>query len=66
MECREGLNQSFPKADELIAQAAKIVDQAAAGDFHRDNIRTEPFTQKVVTYCQEAIKKNAAVQVEAK
>lgn len=48
------------KADELIAKAAKIVDQAAAGDFHRDNIRTEPFTQKVVAYCQGAIRDAAA------
>lgn len=42
------------KADELIVQAAKIVEQAAAGNFHRDNIRTEPFTQKVIANCRQA------------
>jgi AIPR protein len=52
------------KADELIAQAAKIVDQAAAGNFDRDNIRTEPFTQKVISYCQAVIK--AAAEAERK
>ncbi|MDP2673508.1 MAG: AIPR family protein [Dehalococcoidia bacterium] len=36
------------KADELIITAAKVVDSVAAGNFHRDNIRTEPFTKKVV------------------
>ena len=49
------------RADELIARAATIVDQAAAGDFHRDNIRTEPFTQKVIAYCLQAIKPPPAV-----
>jgi hypothetical protein len=39
------------KCDELIVRAAKIVDEAAAGNFHRDNIRTEPFTQKVINLC---------------
>lgn len=37
------------KADDLIGGAAKAVDKAAAGDFHRDKIRTEPFTQSVVS-----------------
>lgn len=44
------------KADELIAQAARVVDQAASGNFQRDNIRTEPFTQKVRSYCKSATK----------
>ena len=35
-------------ADQLITSVARIVDDAAAGDFHRDNIRTEGFTNKVV------------------
>lgn len=38
------------QADELIARAAEVVDAAAAGDFHRDNIRTEPFTNKVIAF----------------
>lgn len=41
------------KADELITRAANIVNEAAAGDFNRDNIRTEPFTSKVANLCQE-------------
>ena len=40
------------KADELISRSAQVVDVAAAGNFNRDNIRTEPFTNKVV---QEAL-----------
>jgi hypothetical protein len=40
------------KADELMVQAANVVDQVAAGNFHRDNIRTEPFTQNVILYCK--------------
>jgi len=48
------------KCDDLIVRAAKIVDQAAAGNFHRDNIRTEPFTEKVIAYCQDAIRSAAA------
>ena len=43
------------KADQLIAQAAKAIDHIAAGNFHRDNIRTLPFTQKIVTYCRNSI-----------
>jgi hypothetical protein len=40
------------KADDLILRAAIVVDKAAADNFHRDNIRTEPFTLKVIEYCQ--------------
>ena len=36
------------QADELISGAAQIVDAAAAGNFHRDNIRTEQFTNKII------------------
>jgi hypothetical protein len=31
-----------------MANAVAIIDKAAADNFHRDNIRTEPFTAKVV------------------
>jgi hypothetical protein len=37
------------KADEILASAALVIDIVAAGNFHRDNIRTEPFTNKVLT-----------------
>ncbi len=43
------------KADGLIVRASKVVDEVAAGNFHRDNIRTEPFTVKVVERCQRAV-----------
>ena len=42
-------------SDELIVKAATFVDKAAARDFHRDNIRTEPFTEKVKSYCEGAV-----------
>ena len=35
------------KSDEVFSIAVEIVEDAASGDFHRDNIRTEPFTEKV-------------------
>jgi hypothetical protein len=42
------------RADQLLLQAANVVEAAAAGDFHRDNIRTEPFTQRVIARAQIA------------
>jgi len=36
------------KLDALFSTAANIINTVAAGNFHRDNIRTEPFTQKVL------------------
>jgi AIPR protein len=42
-------------ADSLIVQAAKAVDQVAAGNFHRDNIRTLPFTKAIITYCRSVV-----------
>lgn len=38
-------------ADELIIHAASVVKEAAGNVFQRDNIRTEPFTEKVVERC---------------
>jgi hypothetical protein len=40
------------RADDLILRAARAIDDVAAGNFHRDNIRTEPFTKRVIAYCQ--------------
>ncbi len=40
------------QADSLINRAAAIVDKAAAGDFDRDKIRTEPFTKRVIDECR--------------
>jgi AIPR protein len=41
--------------DELIIKAAKVVDAAAAGNFNRDNIRTEPTTKNVIALCQKLV-----------
>lgn len=38
------------KCDELILKAAQVINDVAAGDFQRDNIRTEPFTRRVIDY----------------
>lgn len=39
------------KAEALMGKAAEIVDAAAGGDFHRDRIRTQPFTEEVKKRC---------------
>jgi hypothetical protein len=36
------------KADELFDVAAKTIEAVAKGNFHRDNIRTVPFTQNLI------------------
>ena len=36
------------KANAYITAAANIVADAAGGNFHRDNIRTEPFTERAI------------------
>lgn len=48
------------KSDELLIQAATIVGEVAGGSFDRDNIRTEPFTQRVIVACQNSINLNVA------
>jgi hypothetical protein len=40
------------KSDALLTRAAKVVDYVAGSNFHRDNIRTEPFTQSVIARCE--------------
>ncbi len=44
------------KVDELLVRSAKLVEDVAGDNFHRDNIRTEPFTQKVIESCRNAVK----------
>jgi hypothetical protein len=39
------------RADELLGEAAQTVEKVAAGDFHRDNIRTITFTGNVLQEC---------------
>lgn len=43
------------RAETLVKEAAQIVDSAATGDFHRDTIRTQPFTEKVKEMCLRAV-----------
>jgi hypothetical protein len=40
------------KADELFAAAAAAIDNVAKGNFDRDNIRTQPFTEAVIARCE--------------
>lgn len=44
------------KCDEFIVRAAETVDAAVQGNVNRDNIRTEPTTERVIGRCQEIIK----------
>jgi len=39
------------QADRLIVRAARAVETVAEGNFDRDNIRTQPFTEKVIAHC---------------
>ena len=43
------------KSEEHIIKAAEIVEVAASGNFERDSIRTEPFTELVVKLSSEAV-----------
>lgn len=50
------LVESFwdPTASEvLFRRAVEIIDEVAAGNLHRDNIRTQPFTEAVIAKCSE-------------
>lgn len=42
------------KADDLFTKAAQVIDRAANGNFHRDNVRTQPFTEQVIEICKKA------------
>jgi hypothetical protein len=41
-------------SDQLLQKAAGIVHDVAKGNFHRDQIRTEPFTKAVKAACESA------------
>jgi hypothetical protein len=47
------------QADDLLLNAAKLVDEVASGDFERDKVRTEPFTKKVIQKCEEEFRGKA-------
>jgi len=40
------------KADALFAKAAAVVEVVAKGNFHRDYIRTQPFTESLKDECR--------------
>ncbi|MGA2384698.1 MAG: AIPR family protein [Gemmatimonadales bacterium] len=40
------------RAEELLHRAVQVIEGAAAGNLHRDNIRTQPFSQLVVEACR--------------
>lgn len=39
------------KAEAVFLEAARVVDDVAEGNFHRDHIRTQPFTQELLVKC---------------
>lgn len=47
---------SSGKAETLFDQAADAVTIVAEGNFHRDNIRTQPFTEGLIRHCRSAKK----------
>lgn len=47
--------QDSTKAENLILKAAKVIEQSAAGNFNRDNIRTERFTETVVNLAKAGV-----------
>jgi hypothetical protein len=54
--------QDDAKSSELLKMAAAIVGDVAQNDFNRDNIRTEPFTKKVLAACKSAVDAGRRVQ----
>jgi len=43
------------RSEALFANAVRIVDAAAAGNLHRDNVRTQPFTEEVIRRCRAEV-----------
>jgi hypothetical protein len=50
----------------LFVSAAQIVENVAGGDYHRDNIRTLPFTDKVIAACKAEVIRERAVRAQAR
>lgn len=48
------------KVEKVFLQAAKIIDAIAAGNYYRDNIMTESFTENVKKAVLDSVKKTAA------
>lgn len=49
------LNNST-KCEEYMVRSAAAIEEAAEGNFHRDNIRSEPFTERVIAASVKAQK----------
>jgi hypothetical protein len=45
------------EADRLFARAAEIIDQVAQGNFDRDNIRTQQFTEELIRQCGGTVRR---------
>ena len=43
------------EAAALVRNAVDVVNGVAAGNLHRDNIRTQPFTDQVARRCREIV-----------
>jgi hypothetical protein len=52
--CRGILDQLWDEesSEKLFQKAASIIEEVSDGNFHRDNIRTLPFTEKVIARCK--------------
>jgi hypothetical protein len=52
--CRSIMNKLWDStaAARLFERAAAAVETVASGNFHCDNIRTQPFTEQVTAYCR--------------
>jgi len=44
-------------ADRLFSRAATIIDRVAQGNFDRDNIRTQQFTEQLVATCGHRLRR---------
>ena len=66
--CRAMLEKLWEddEADKLIVRAARAVEVVAEGNFNRDNIRTQPFTEKVTAHCAAAAGKLSLVKAPKK
>jgi hypothetical protein len=51
-ECLSEIMWEPQRSEDLFRQAVRVVELVAAGNLHRDNIRTHPFTQGVIEECR--------------
>lgn len=54
----DGLIEIFwdmQRSEALFTRAVQVIDEAASGNYHRDNIRTQPFTEAVIRRCRAEV-----------